>query len=84
MRFVSSPLDRKALPKIFSFDSSPGYAISRVCGDLDVRSYTAILLEEKAGERLFEIRMRRRSTEINPGPHPLLKVGTLHWSKPRF
>jgi hypothetical protein len=86
IRFVSCPMDPKVLPKVFSFDSSPGYAISRAMGDLDPKSYHPILREEKADgtEKVFEIHMARMETECNPGPHPLRKVGTIFWSKPTF
>lgn len=86
MRFVSCPEGNKVLPKVITFDSSPGWAISRAMGDLDPKSYTPILREEKGDgtEKVFEIQMRRAITECNPGPHPLKKVGNIFWSKPTF
>jgi hypothetical protein len=85
MRFMSTPLDPRVLPKIFSFDSSPGRAISRALGGVpsfDERSYVAELKEEIVDEKIYEIKMRREETDKYPGPHPLEKVGILHYSKP--
>jgi hypothetical protein len=81
MRFMSTPSDRKALPKIFSFDSSPGRAIGQALGAgmWDEKSYTAELKETLPGEEtVYEVKMRRASTDTSPGPHPLVKVGILH------
>ena len=84
MRFVSCPLDPKVFPKIITFDSSPGWAISRALGNLDPDSYTPELKEERLGEKVFEVKMRTASTECNPGPHPLRKVGSIFWTQPTF
>lgn len=81
MRFMSTPRDPKALPKIFSFDSSPGRAIGQALGAgmWDESSYTPYLKEELPGnERVYEIHMRRAVLDSAPGPHELEKVGVLH------
>jgi hypothetical protein len=81
MRFMST-LDGRP-PKMIRFDSSPGLAISRALGDLDEKSYQAELKETMVGgEEVYEVKMRRASTECSPGPHPLTKVGVLHYTKP--
>jgi hypothetical protein len=84
MRFVSCPEGNKVLPKVINFDSSPGWAISRAMGNLDPNSYTPILREENGNDKVYEVQMRLASTECNPGPHPLKKVGNIFWSKPTF
>lgn len=85
MRFVSSPLDPKAPPKVITFDSSPGYSIMRALGDLEESSYTPKLLPPIKGyDAAYEVHMRRASTELNPGPHPLRKVGVLYYTKPSW
>ena len=82
MRFMSCPSGSSGVPKIFSFDSSPGRAIAQALGDLDEKSYHAELKEENGDERVYEVHMRRMSTEASPGPHPLKKVGMITWRKP--
>ena len=79
MRFVSHSNDPRTRPKIFSFDSSPGRAIGQAIGAglWDEKSYTPKLIGERGREQQFEVRMRRKSTETSPGPHPLEKVGTI-------
>ena len=79
MRFMSTPLDPKVLPKIFSFDSSPGRAIAQALGNLDEKSYVSILKEElPGGEAVYEVQMRKQPNVSDPGPHPLMKVGMIH------
>lgn len=83
MRFMSTPSAAKALPKIFSFDSSPGRAIGQALGAgmWDEKSYVSELKETLPGdERVYEVKMRRAETESSPGPHPLEKVGILHFT----
>ena len=86
MRFVSTPKDPKVLPKMFTFDSSPGRAIGQALGAgmWDERSYTPELKEELPGdERVYEVRMRRLPTKSSPGPHELEKVGYITHSPSR-
>jgi hypothetical protein len=83
MRFMSCPRDPKVLPKVIRFDSSPGRAISRALGGtLDERSYTAYPKENRDGEEIYEIHMRQEPTRLNPGPHPMEKVGVLTYHRP--
>jgi hypothetical protein len=82
---MSCPLDPKVLPKIFSFDSSPGRAIAQALGNLDEKSYQSELKEIlPGGDEVYEVSMRRMETESSPGPHPLQKVGVLTYSLPRW
>lgn len=83
MRFMSCPQGSRGHTKIFSFDSSPGRAISQALGDLEEKSYTAELKEEREGEKIYEVSMRRKETESSPGPHPLKKVGSITY-RPTF
>lgn len=81
MRFMSTPSDPKVLPKIFSFDSSPGRAIGQAlgAGNWDESSYKSELKEElPGGEKVYEVKMARRITESNPNPVPE-KVGIIHY-----
>ena len=80
MRFMSTVEGRA--PKLFSFDSSPGHAIAVAMGNLDENSYQSELKEDLGDEQIYEVRMRRASTETSPGPHPLKKVGIIHYRKP--
>lgn len=74
MRFMSTPLDPKVLPKIFSFDSSPGRAIAQALGNLDEKSYQAELKEELPGdERVYEVTM-----VSTVGKKERRKVGFIH------
>jgi hypothetical protein len=83
MRFMSTMDGRP--PKLFSFDSSPGHAIAVALGDLDEKSYQSELKEVLPdGEEVYEIRMRRAQTDVNPGPHPLQKVGVIHYKQPSY
>lgn len=80
MRFMSTMDGRP--PKIFSFDSSPGRAIACAMGDLDETSYVSELKETtNDGEEVYEVRMSRAITDVNPGPHVLQKVGIIHYRK---
>ena len=84
MRFVSSPIGNSPERSI-TFDSSPGYSISRMLGDLEETSYTPKHLPEIRGyDAVYDVHMRRKSTEMNPGPHPLRKVGRLYYTKPTW
>ncbi len=85
MRFVSFSTDPRTRPKVFSFDSSPGRAIGQAIGAglWDEESYTAELTGEKGPEKIYEVRMRRLETESAPGPHRLVKVGTITY-RPSF
>lgn len=80
MRFMST-IEGRA-PKIFSFDSSPGHAIAVAMGGLDETSYESELKEDMGDEQTYEVRMRRASTDTDPGPHPLRKVGIIHYRRP--
>lgn len=80
MHFISTLEGRP--PKLVRFDSSPGRAIAQALGDLDEKSYSSELKEDRGDEQVYEIHMRKADTELHPGPHPLKKVGILTYHRP--
>lgn len=77
MRFMSKSNDPKVLTKCFSFDSSAARAIGQAMGAgmYDESSYQARLVEDRGDSKVYEVKMRRKVTEHNPGPHPLQIMG---------
>lgn len=84
MRFMSTLAGQP--PKFVKFDSSPGRAISKRLGDgeWDEKSYHSELKETHGDEQVYEVSLRRASTDSNPGPHKLEKVGILRYTPPSY
>jgi hypothetical protein len=83
MRFMSTLRGQPS--KVVKFDSSPGRAIAKKLGDglWDETSYRAELKEGGDDDQVYEVQLRMRETESNPGPHKHQVVGILHWERPR-
>lgn len=80
MRFMSRSKDPKVLPKCFSFDSSPGRAISQALGSgvWNERSYKAELVEDRGEDKIYEISLRRNPPVDDPSREmPLEVVGMI-------
>lgn len=77
MRFMSCP-SMPGLLKIFSFDSSPGRAIGQAldAGIWDEGSYRSVLMEERPGEKIYEVFMTKKPTDEAPEPREQ-KVGMI-------
>jgi hypothetical protein len=80
MRFMSRSNDPKSLPKIFSFDSSPGRAIAQALGSgvWNERSYSSVLVESRGSDKIYEVSLSRNPPYDDPSRvMPLEVVGMI-------